>query len=546
MKHSGKLTIQFSLYFILFYLFILVGTIGSLILLVFFINDRTGNDIHTFDAFELEDQIVQTEDGMKIKKSLREQATENSGQIYLLSPSTKVLDYTGKTCGLCTMTKEDILNLNMRGMEVWKISKYYLYFIPQSPLEPLFNEVHTEWVAAGKLSASLQKKLEAQSISIEIYDKKWRRQLVIGKEKPIVNIPDINHFDLFEQKEWLQATTLADGNTLVARMPNKFYKPSEAVYSKATIILITFFILFHIILLIGIILLSFGISKRFMRPIIYILLRIEKLAQFDYKKVTDNRIHHAKTSKLKRKFKLFQPVDDSINNLSERLSYNERQLKQVEKLREEWITGLSHDLKTPLSSIYGYSTMLASNDYHWTPEETRAFAQTMQEKANYMDALIQDLTYTYQLKNKTIVLNFETVPLTTWLQTFADEQVTIEVQDHLTVSADPLLLQRVIDNLVGNAKRHTPEGTPIVIEAKEIQTGIRLRIIDHGPGIPQEELDNLFERYYRGTNTTDDITGTGLGLAIAKQLIELHNGTIDVLSNKNGTVFTIYLPKTLS
>ena len=174
MKHSGKLTIQFSLYFILFYLFTLIGTIGSLILLVFFINDRTGNDIHTFDAFELEDHIVQTEDGMKIKMSLREQATENSGQIYLLSPSTKVLDYTGETCELCTMTKEDILNLNMRGMEIWKLSKYYLFFIPQSPLEPLFNEVHTEWIAAGKLSASLQRKLEEQNISIEIYNKKWR------------------------------------------------------------------------------------------------------------------------------------------------------------------------------------------------------------------------------------------------------------------------------------------------------------------------------------------------------------------------------------
>ena len=103
---------------------------------------------------------------------------------------------------------------------------------------------------------------------------------------------------------------------------------------------------------------------------------------------------------MKRKFKLFQPVEESLNHLSERLDSNERQIKHGEQLREEWITGLSHDLKTPLSSIYGYSTMLASEDYEWTKDEMRIFAQTMQEKATYMDALIQDLTYTYQLKIK--------------------------------------------------------------------------------------------------------------------------------------------------
>ena len=85
-------------------------------------------------------------------------------------------------------------------------------------------------------------------------------------------------------------------------------------------------------------------------------------------------------------------------------SSNERQIKHAEQLREEWITGLSHDLKTPLSSIYGYSTMLASEDYEWTKEEMRVFATTMQEKATYMDALIKDLTYTYQLKNRAIKL----------------------------------------------------------------------------------------------------------------------------------------------
>ncbi|UZM99788.1 ATP-binding protein [Lysinibacillus sp. MHQ-1] len=78
-----------------------------------------------------------------------------------------------------------------------------------------------------------------------------------------------------------------------------------------------------------------------------------------------------------------------------------------------------------------------------------------------------------------------------------------------------------------------------MVEAQHTGKEVMLTIADHGPGIPQEELDNLFERYYRGTNTTDDTAGTGLGLAITKQLIDLHNGTISVRSDRDGTVFIL-------
>lgn len=242
---------------------------------------------------------------------------------------------------------------------------------------------------------------------------------------------------------------------------------------------------------------------------------------------------------MKRKFKLFQPVDESLNHLSERLASNERQIQQSEQLREEWITGLSHDLKTPLSSIYGYSTMLASEEYEWTKEEMRIFANTMREKATYMDLLIQDLTYSYQLKNKAIQLEKVSLALATWLPQFADEQVSIKVYGDVMLEADELLLKRILDNLITNAKKYTPEGTKVLVEAQNIDKGIKLTITDQGPGIPQDELDNLFERYYRGTNTTDDATGTGLGLAITKQLIDLHNATICVHSDNNGTVFEL-------
>ena len=391
------------------------------------------------------------------------------------------------------------------------------------------------------MPADLLQRLDDNKASIELYNERWKRVKVIGESYKKLNKPELleENYDIFEQQELIQSATLADGTTLVVRMPNPAYKPFEEPFNKAMLLFVAIFFGGHIILLIGVIFLSIGISRQFVRPLVYVISRIEQLAQFDYRKLSDKKVHHQKTGKLKRKFKLFQPVDESLNHLSDRLASNERQIKQSEQLREEWITGLSHDLKTPLSSIYGYSTMLASGDYEWSNDEMRTFAQTMQEKATYMDALIQDLTYTYQLKNKAIKLDKVSLALNTWLLQFADKQVCVHVHGDVILDADELLLKRILDNLITNAKKYTPNGTKVSVEAQNTQEGVMLTIADQGPGIPQTELDNLFERYYRGTNTTDDTTGTGLGLAITKQLIDLHNGTIRVNSDATGTIFVV-------
>lgn len=539
-KYSSRLTFRFILYFVLFYLIIIIGTVSFLGTFIYIMSESIGDNIHNYDTFDLEDDVIKTKDGYKISDSLKVLATENSGQIYLLNQSSKILDYSGETCELCNLPKNELMTMDTKGLFTWKLSNnLYLLFVPKSPLLATFNNIVEEWTSKGSLSPELQGKLENQHITVELYDHKWKRSVIFGEKKEYLFIPDFiaNHSDLFEQKEWVHARSLPDGSTIVARMNNDFYKPFMEPFSKGMTVLVLFFLIFHILLFIGTMLLSIGISNRFVRPIMYILSRIENLAQFNYGKIVDKKMHHKKTGKLKRKFKLFQPVDDSINNLADRLSYNERQIKNAEQLREEWITGLSHDLKTPLSSIYGYSTMLASEEYNWTPEETRTFAKLMQEKANYMDALIQDLTYTYQLKSKHVHIDKETIDVKKFLTSYEDNQVTVKSEENIFITADPILLQRIIDNIVGNAKKHTPEGTPITIDAIKMDGAVKIRIADEGPGIPQKELDNIFERYYRGTNTTDDINGTGLGLAIAKQLIELHEASVHVHSDECGTVF---------
>lgn len=542
MKSAGKLTLRFVSYFIIFYLLIISGFIISLVFFAIFINERVGDNIHVMSSFEIEDDaVVEKGKTVKIADYLVKRAEENVGQLYLFDSSMTIVDYTGDTCGLCGKSDNELLALKQPGMHTWELPNYYLLFLPTTPVQPLFEEALENWTATGNISAVTRQRLKENKASVEIYDEQWNRIEVIGERYEKLNKPQLleEKYDIFEHAELKQSTALANDMTFVVRIPNPSYKPFEEPFNKAMVLFVSIFFGGHIILLLGVIFLSISISRQFVRPLVYVISRIERLTQFDYSEISDKKIHHQKTGKLKRKFKLFQPVEESLNHLSERLDSNERQIKHAEHLREEWITGLSHDLKTPLSSIYGYSTMLASEEYEWTKDEMRIFAQTMQEKATYMDALIQDLTYTYQLKNKAIQLDKVLLPLAIWLPQFADEQVCVKVYGDVLLQADELLLKRIMDNLITNAKKYTPEGTKVVVEAQHTGKEVMLTIADQGPGIPQEELDNLFERYYRGTNTTDDTTGTGLGLAITKQLIDLHNGTISVRSGEDGTIFVL-------
>ncbi|MER2070705.1 MAG: HAMP domain-containing sensor histidine kinase, partial [Psychrobacillus sp.] len=339
-----------------------------------------------------------------------------------------------------------------------------------------------------------------------------------------------------------------DGKVLVVRMPNMNYHPFEPALVDTMKKLVFSILAFHLFLFIFTILFSIWLGYRFGRPLLYFLNRIEKLSIKDYESPHDKKLRSPKSGRFKRKYRIYEDVDKSLTRLANTLKSNEEKIIKTEKLREDWITGLSHDLKTPLSSIYGYSTMLSSNGYSWSAEEVQSFAKTMQEKSIYMNALIEDLTYTYQLKNDAIKLNKEKLNLFKFLTTYVNACHWNNVQEpmgnkDLTVNLDVKLFERVLDNLVGNAVKHTPNGTNIYLEIYKRDSLACISIRDEGPGIPEEVLENLFNRYYRGTNTTSETSGTGLGLAITKQLIEAHDGTIKVESSNTGTLVTVIFPK---
>jgi len=248
---------------------------------------------------------------------------------------------------------------------------------------------------------------------------------------------------------------------------------------------------------------------------------------------------------------VFEDVYDSLNTLDSEIRTSDEERKKTEIMREEWIANITHDLKTPLSPIKGYAELLMEDDF--SPEDVKRYGHTILKNTSYAEALVDDLKLTYQLKNNMIPINRKDENITRFLKEviinilnnpkYADRKISFTGQDApVTYPVDRTLMQRVFDNLLYNSLTHNPPETEINVSLV-LESDICIYIRDNGRGMEQDELDRLFERYYRGTNTEVNPHGTGLGMAIAKQIIELHGGSINVESKPdNGTIFMIRFP----
>lgn len=237
---------------------------------------------------------------------------------------------------------------------------------------------------------------------------------------------------------------------------------------------------------------------------------------------------------------IYKDVYANLNNLANQLKLSEGEREKTEKMREEWINNLSHDLKTPLSSIKGYSELMADEDYSLTDNEIKEYSRIIKDKANYMEELLEDLKLTQVLKAGLFPVNAKDQDIVELLR-----NITIDVLNNpkygkrkisfnigtepIIFSFDKTLMQRAFTNLLYNSLVHNDEDTEIIINIYKREK-IYIEIEDNGKGIPEEDLGRLFERYYRGTDTGESHKGSGLGLSIAKQIIEIHGGTINVES----------------
>lgn len=251
----------------------------------------------------------------------------------------------------------------------------------------------------------------------------------------------------------------------------------------------------------------------------------------------------------------FQDIYDSLNEMNSELLKGDKESAQNERMREEWITNITHDLKTPLSPIRGYAELLADPDSTLANENRIQYGRIILRNTEYAEKLVNDLKLTYQLKNNMLPLHKKQANLTQFMK-----ELVIAILNHHEYAGrviefdtdtetvdfcfDETLLKRAIDNLIYNALIHNPQDTDIRVSL-QVKERITLLIADNGKGMTAEETDRLFERYFRGTNTEMNTGGTGLGMAIAKQIIEIHGGSIVVESEiGKGTCISIDFPFT--
>lgn len=249
----------------------------------------------------------------------------------------------------------------------------------------------------------------------------------------------------------------------------------------------------------------------------------------------------------------YKDLYDSLNTLDSEIRESDRLLRQTEKMREEWIANITHDLKTPLSPIKGYAELLQENGTK-TEEQCKRYSQVILKNSAYMEALIDEMKLTYQLDNGMIPLKLQEQNFIRFLKELVIdilnnpeyEQRTIDFEtsvETILFSFDPILLTRVFQNIILNAFVHGDENTAVALQITVSDTLLQIIVSDNGRGMSAAETLSLFQRYYRGTNTEHRSDGTGLGLAIAKSIVELHGGIIAVSSIPDiGSSFQIQFP----
>lgn len=235
--------------------------------------------------------------------------------------------------------------------------------------------------------------------------------------------------------------------------------------------------------------------------------------------------------------------------LTEEISALENARRLLE-MQEDFIVTISHELRTPLGFIKGYTTTLLRTDTNWDEETRREFLQIINEEADHLNELIENVLESARLQSNTLPMRIQPVRLDTVIRDalvrsqlrYPNMQVHLDFSVTPTILADNVRIAQVLENLFSNANKYAP-GAQITICLMQIENFYRIRFTDAGPGIPPEYVPHLFQRFYRVPGQAG--SGTGLGLFICKQIIEAHDGKISVESTLGkGTTFIIDLPIT--
>lgn len=245
----------------------------------------------------------------------------------------------------------------------------------------------------------------------------------------------------------------------------------------------------------------------------------------------------------------------TFNTMAETIEANIDELKKTDTLRRELIANVSHDLRSPLASVRGYLETIQMKDKTLSGEERARYINILLDSTNGLERLVEQLFELSKLDARQIEPTCEPFLLKEMVYDVmmkfkpradnAAVRLKVDIPDGLPqVYADVGLIERVLSNLIENAIKYSVQnGTVIISTDKSDNEIIRVRVQDSGPGIKQDDIPFIFERFYRVDKSRSGKTGgTGLGLAIAKKIMEIHNSTISVVSELNkGSTFSFNL-----
>ena len=245
-------------------------------------------------------------------------------------------------------------------------------------------------------------------------------------------------------------------------------------------------------------------------------------------------------------------LEIKLNHFRSESFKNKKLAYENEKKKDELIVYLAHDIKTPLTVVIGYLSLLNEIDDMPTIQRKK-YLELVLNKSYRLEELINELFDIARFNSEKIILEKEELNLNLMIEQIIDDfypilndlnkKINFKATKNLNIYADPDKLSRVFNNLIKNAINYSKDNTDIDINAKKSNNEIIVSVTNKGKMIPKDKLDKIFENFYRmDESRTSKTGGSGLGLAISKEIVSLHGGKIKVTSDKDKTTFIVILP----
>ena len=247
-----------------------------------------------------------------------------------------------------------------------------------------------------------------------------------------------------------------------------------------------------------------------------------------------------------------KPLEERMNEIKTTLKKQEKEGLELEQKKNDLVLFLAHDLKTPLTSVVAYLSILDENP-EMSEEERKQYTHVALEKSHRLGGLISEFFEITQFNLHEIKLEPIELNLSMMLEQIADELYgvlkeknlccQVDVEEEMVIQGDPDKLARVFDNILRNAIAYCKKDTALRIHAQKISGEYVISFENEGDTIPEESLEKIFNKFYRADASRNSQTGgAGLGLAIAKEIVELHGGSIRAESEAGKTSFIVILP----